>query len=176
MAIPSYVPVDKNVPNRKYVAPKRLGEVWEPDRAGELIQRGQPFGPRLGVQGPDIGYALKLAELARDTWVLEDHEKGDDARTGIAAVAMKRAALFGRAPIMHDVTFAAKVWGFTSAAPVDLIQLRSALFAQISSPHHYHERRVVADLIPQELLAKPLGELDALLPKTWEQLVVAGTQ
>jgi hypothetical protein len=69
-------------------------------------------------------------------------------------VALKRASLFGRAPVMPDLTVALTVWGFLGDAPPDLIAYRQPLFAQVSSPHHYAELRRVVDLVPDEVLRR----------------------
>ena len=51
-----------------------------------------------------------------------EHEK--DALAGAVGVALKRASLFGRAPVVHDLTVALTIWGFLGEAPDDLVELR----------------------------------------------------
>ena len=79
MAQPEYVPVSDG--DRVRVS-ERLPtpEGWVADRVGELRQQGgQPSGPRLGVAGPDQGYALRLAHHLRDRIVVGPREDVDDA-------------------------------------------------------------------------------------------------
>ena len=83
---------------------------WRADRPGDLGAL-QPKGALLGSPGPNVGYALTLANRARDRLKLEPHESIDDATEVIAAVAMKRAATFGRAPTVNDVDFAMELLG-----------------------------------------------------------------
>ena len=59
---------------------------------------------------------------------------------------MRRAAHFGRAPVIHDLTLAATLWGFDDGAPADLIAVREPLFRAAS--HHYQVQRTIADCEP----------------------------
>lgn len=174
MAAPEYVPVDNNASTRAYDSPPRLLEPWLADRPGEVVHDGdQPSGPMLGNQGPDIGYALRLAETVRDSLVLADGEHADDVLAGIVQVAMKRAAVFGRAPIIHDLTFALTAFGFLDDAPEDLVAFRRPLFAEAHHDHHYAQRRRIADLISEDVLRRPLNRLTA---GGWERIFPADVQ
>ena len=51
---------------------------------------------------------------------LEPHEDADDAVAVVAAIAMKRAATFGRAPTVNDVDFAMELLGYLGDAPEDV--------------------------------------------------------
>lgn len=157
MAAPEYVPVNTPAPGsepRTYGSPPRLDESWKAARPGELVGPGQPSGPMLGSQGPDLGYALKLARQMADRLVLADGEHLDDVIAGCTAVAMKRSALFGRAPVSHDLTVAFAAFGFLADAPADLVVRRRALFAEVASHHHWAERRHIVDLVPDDLLRR----------------------
>ncbi|QGG94700.1 hypothetical protein [Actinomarinicola tropica] len=159
MAAPEYVPVDTTLKPRTYTSPPRRTEPWRADRPGEVVDRGQPSGPMLGNQGPDIGYALRLAETVRDDLVLAEGEHADDVLAGVVEVAMKRAALFGRAPVIHDLTYALTIFGFLAEADEDLVAFRRPLFAEISHHHHYAERRRIADMVDGDLLRRPLDRI-----------------
>jgi hypothetical protein len=159
MAAPEYVPVPPTEDPRVYGSPPRLEEPWWPDRPGELVDRGQPSGPLLGAQGPDLGYALKLANSFRDRLVLTEHEHADDVISGCTAVAMKRSALFGRAPVIHDLTVAFTIWGYLEEAPDELVAFRAPLFAEVSHYHHWAERRRIVDLVPEDLLRRSHTEV-----------------
>ena len=78
MAAPEHVPVDRTKPVRAYESPPRRPESWLPDRPGELVEEGQPRGDRLGHQGPDQGYALRLARQLRG----QAHPHAGRAREG----------------------------------------------------------------------------------------------
>ena len=51
---------------------------WRADRPGDL-GAVQPKGALLGSPGPNVGYALTLANRVRDRMRLEPHEEADDA-------------------------------------------------------------------------------------------------
>lgn len=173
MAAPEYVPVDSTAKPRAYGSPPRRAEPWMADRPGDLVGAGQPSGPMLGNQGPDIGYALRLAETVRDRLVLAEGEDADDVLAGCVGVAMKRASLFGRAPVIHDLTFALTVFGFLSEAPDDLVEFRRPLFAEVAHDHHYAERRHIADLVTDDVLRRPLNRVVA---GGWQRAFPAGVQ
>ena len=149
MAAPEHVPVDDNQPVRGYESPPRRAESWRPHRPGEVIEGGQPRGERLGNQGPDQGYMLSLARRFEGTLMLTPGEHEKDALAGSVAVALKRASLYGRAPVVHDLTIALTIWGFLGEAPDDLVQLRRPLFEEVWHPHHYAELRQLVDLVPE---------------------------
>lgn len=138
------------------------------DRPGD-IDGPQPSGPRLGAQGPDQGYALSLAKLFDDSLHLGEVNH-DDAVAGCTAVATKRSALFGRAPVVHDLTAAFTIFGFLDPSPADdLAAMRSELFAQVHSHHHYRERRAIADLVPDAVLHRPLGAIESDYRTDWKR-------
>lgn len=136
---------------RAYSSPPRRNDAWEADRPGDL-ERGQPRGHRLGNMGPDQGYAFRLVRHIEDDLHLGDVNR-DDAVAGCVAVATKRSSLYGRAPVVHDVSVAFSVFGFLDPSPAsELVQLREQLFAEVRSSHHYAERRDLVDLVPDHVL------------------------
>ncbi|HEY2428023.1 MAG TPA: hypothetical protein VGI06_03760 [Acidimicrobiales bacterium] len=147
MAQPDYVPVTDS--DRVRVT-ERLPtpEGWTPNRVGEVrLEGGQPTGPRFGVAGPDQGYALKLARHLAPELVLAPSESTADVTDGCLGVALKRAAAFGRAPVIDDLRVAFGVWGFLGEAPDDLVAFRRPLFA--GAAHHYNDRRLIVALVPE---------------------------
>ena len=76
---------------------------WYSDRPGDEVAYGQPRGRLFGVPGPNIGYALTLAQRIGERLTLAPHERLDDALAVVSELAMKRAASFGRAPVMADL-------------------------------------------------------------------------
>ncbi|HVN50946.1 MAG TPA: hypothetical protein VMT43_05910 [Acidimicrobiales bacterium] len=166
MAAPEYVPHSPVDKPRVYTSPPWSGEQWVADRPGELTGR-QPLGPRLGYPGPDQGFVLKLARSFEPRLVLTEDESVDDAVAGAAAVALKRASLFGRAPVVHDLTAAFTIWGFLSEADGELVRLRRPLFEEVSHPHHYMELRRIADLVPQAVLRLGHQEIARVAASDW---------
>lgn len=153
MAAPEYVPLDPTVELRSYGSPPRRPDPWFKYRPAEL-RGSQPLAPGLGVTGPDPGYALTLAARFKGKIQLVPGEKESDALAGAGAVAMKRAALSGRAPILADVRVALTIWGFLNPSPpADLVELRKELFEEVRNPADYPRLRVIADLVPDKVLA-----------------------
>jgi len=166
MAAPEYVPHSPVDKPRVYTSPPWSGDQWLADRPGELAGR-QPLGPRLGYPGPDQGFVLKLARSFEAKLVLTEGESADDAVAGAGAVALKRASLFGRAPVVHDLTAAFTIWGFLAEADDELVRLRRPLFEEVSNPHHYMELRRVADLVPQAVLRLSHQEIAKVAASDW---------
>lgn len=148
MAAPEYVPVPLAEQPRRDL-PMPPPRHWVAERPGDL-HLGQPRGPRFGSPGPDQGYALNLAARFADRVQVEKGEHVDDALAGCTAVGLKRASLFGRAPVIHDLELALTLWGFLGGAPADLIEFRRPHFA--GAAHHYWDQRDVTDLVPEGTL------------------------
>lgn len=172
VAAPDFVPTDPTHRTRVYSSPPLRPGGWKADRPGE-IAGSQPTGAALGTTGPDQGYAYKLVRHLEDRMHLGD-VKRDDAVAGSVALAMKRAGLLGRAPVVHDLTSAFTIFGFLDAdPPADLSTWRREAFAEIASHHHYLERRELVDQVPDDLLRKPHGEIEQLYRSDWRQLLAA---
>ncbi len=122
---------------------------WLADRPGEL-GADQPSGRLNGRPGPNVGYAYTLAERARDRLRLAPSEHVDDAVAVIAETAGKRAALFGRAPVITDVDRAIALLGYDGSASSDFVNARAALVHEAS--HSYLRRRALVDAVPESLL------------------------
>ena len=177
MAAPEYVPSSlTEQPRRGLDIPaadpwgssddKRLGP-----RPGDLGP-AQPRGPELGHPGPDQGYALKLARRLEDRVKLQSGERLDDATNGAVLVAMKRASLFGRAPVIHDVELGLAVWGFLDDnPPAELVALRREMFQGIANAHHYLEHRHVVHAVPEATLRKTPAQVREEVRTTWRDLL-----
>jgi len=153
MAAPEYVPIDPVADPRSYRSPPRRPESWLTDRPAEVGGAGQPRGELLGNQGPDQGYALRLVRLFEGKLHLQKGEDEHDAIAGCVGVALKRASLFGRAPVVHDLTVAFTTWGFLDDAPdPELVGLRRDLFEGAGHPHHYALRQAIVDTAPESTL------------------------
>lgn len=172
MAAPKFAPVGPIDEVRAYSSPDHVPAPWVPDRPGE-IDGFQPTGERLGAPGPDQGYALHLANRFRPRLALAAGEHADDAIRGCVGVALRRASLYSRAPVVHDLTIAFTIWGYLDpAAPDELVALRRPLFEGLRLvTHHYSEARVVADMVPERTLAMAPEAVASAYPERWRELV-----
>ncbi len=169
VAAPDYVPVDPTKRVRTYSSPPLRPGGWTGGRPGE-IDGAQPSGPHLGTTGPDQGYALSLAKRFEDQVTLHGVEWAD-AEAGCVALAMKRSGLFGRAPVVHDLTAAFTIFGFLDADPAEeLKDLRRSHFAEVRSHHHYFERRTLVDLVDPEMLRKTHDAIGIQYDADWRKL------
>ncbi len=114
---------------------------------------------------------LRLCHQFEGRLTLEPGEWEDDALAGASAVALKRASLFGRAPVVHDLRLALALFGFLGDAPEDLVELRRHLFEGVAHPHHYVEQRRIADLVPDETLRMSPEEVAERVQGVWRELL-----
>jgi len=129
---------------------------WRADRPGDL-DGAQPDGALLGRPGPNVGYAYTLAARARDSLRLAPPEHADDAISVIAEIAAKRAALFGRAPVMGDIDVAIALLGYDGVADAGFVEKRTRLVHEAA--HNYLRRRALVDAAPDGLLRKRMSEV-----------------
>jgi hypothetical protein len=167
VAAPEYVPTSLDELPRRGLPLPPAGR-WVAERPAE-VGPAQPKGRSLGTPGPDQGYALKLARQFHGRLTVRPPVTEHDAVVGSVAVAMRRAALFGRAPVVHDLDAAFRLWGFLGDAPADLVQLTSKLFA--SAAHDYQLQRIIADAVPDETLTLSHGEIALRAPAGWAELL-----
>jgi len=172
MAAPKFSPVGPLDDPRSYSSPDHVPEPWIADRPGELSGR-QPVGPRLGFQGPDQGYALALAERVRPELQLGAGESADDALTGCTAIGLRRASMFGRAPVIHDLRMALTMWGFLDPSPpADLVALRRVCFEGVANVlHHYDALRALVDAVPEATLRSTPDQVRTRYPGEWPALL-----
>jgi len=142
-----------------------------PNRPGD-IKGFQPAGERLGFQGPDQGFAIKIANTFRPKLNLSAGETADDAVRGCLGIGLRRASTFGRAPVVHDLTVAFTIWGFLdSDPPIEQLELRRQLFKGVGSVHHYAESRQLVDMVPDSTLRMSPQQVTAAYPGRWRDLV-----
>jgi hypothetical protein len=171
VAAPKFAPVPAIGDVKSYRSPAYVPGGWRADRPGDVEGR-QPAGERLGFQGPDQGYALLLAGRFRPELVLSDFERADDAVAGCTAIAMRRASLYGRAPVIHDLWIAFTIWGFLDPAPAaELVAERVERFEGVADPHHYEALRALVDAVPEETLRKTRHEVAETYAVSWRALL-----
>jgi hypothetical protein len=157
---PFVAPDRADRPRQQQNLPPGLGyppaRSWRPDRPGD-IGSGPPEGKLRGRPGPNVGYGYTLAERAHEQFRLAPHEEIHDAMSVVAEIAMKRAALFGRAPVMADVELAMTLLGYDGSAD-DAFGTRRA-HAVRDAAHNYPLRRALVDSVPDSLLTQGPAEL-----------------
>jgi|SRR5215207_4508536 len=127
-------------------------QAWKADRAGDLVA-GQPTGNLLGRPGPNVGYAVTLAARLRDSVQLAPHEHEADALAVISELAMKRAASFGRGPVLADVETAAALLGYQGECDDSFAAWRRDV--SHGADHDYGVRRALVDAVPDAVLRLP---------------------
>ena len=167
MGAPQYVPNTLNDQPRRGLDLPPSG-AWVSDRPGEL-PGGQPVGRLMGRQGPDQGFALRLVRQFEDRLRVVAPETREDAIAGCVGVALARASVFGRAPVVHDLDLAFRIWGFLGDAPDELVALRKPLFEGVA--HHYDDQRVIVDRVPEATLRLSHGEAASRFPSEWRALL-----
>ncbi len=172
MAAPQHVSPPVTDQSRSYRSPDHVPASWRGGRPAEL-DGGQPNGARLGNPGPDQGYGLILAKRLTPSLRLHAGEHAADAVQGCLGVALRRASLFGRAPIIHDFTIAFTIWGFLDLTPpAELVALRMELFEGVGHvAHHYGEARDIVDRIPEATLRMSPAQVQAAYPAQWRDLI-----
>lgn len=170
MAAPDFVPRPKAEKARVYESPPWRFEPWVPTRPSDLDE-GQPIGPRLGYPGPDQGFVLKLARTYEGKLALAEGEREEDVLAGACAIALRRASLFGRAPVIHDLTVALSAFGFLDDAGADLVAFRKPLFEGCANLHHYLELRTLVDSVPESVLRMTPQEVRAQAGQGWQRLL-----
>ena len=170
MAAPRSAPAGLRA-SQHYRAPEVVPESWSPDRPAE-IDGLQPVGRRLGSQGPDQGFALGVAGRFRDRLHPGDGLTVDDAIRGCLGIALRRASMASRAPVVHDLTIAFTIWGFLDPnPPAELVAERRRLFAGVANVnHHYTEARHIVDLVPDSTLEAGVDRVVSIYPAQWRQL------
>lgn len=170
MTQPNFVPLtaaDRVRPSERLPVPDR----WTATRpGGDAADTSAKGKGGFGVTGPDQGFALKLAKVFEPKLHLGSGEHPEDAVAGCLGVALKRAALFGRSPVIYDLELAFTLFGFLSASPpAGLADYRKHHFEGAS--HHYWEQRAIADAVPEATLRLTPAQVAERLPE-WRSLIL----
>jgi len=168
VAAPEYVPSTlESQPRRGLSLPPARG--WRQTRTSD-IYGAQPTGPRFGAQGPDQGYVLTLLPLFRDRLELAAGEHREDVEAGCVGVALKRASLFGRAPVVYDLEVAFTMWGYLDQQPdSELLALRRRLFQ--AAREEYWEQREIVDVVAEDVLRLGPDEVRRRHEADWQSLL-----
>jgi hypothetical protein len=161
--------VPRQLPNLAPGVTMPAAASWRADRPADL-EAGQPTGALLGRPGPNVGYALTLANRVRDKISLAPHESADDAIAVVSELAMRRAASFGRAPVMHDVDAACVLLGYKGDTDPDFAAWRARIAHGAS--HDYGKRRRLVDAVAEGVLRMP-PQVPALLAESRTELQAA---
>ena len=171
MAAPSHVPSPAIDNTRTYTAPAQVPSGWSADRPAELGSR-QPTGEGKGHQGPDQGYVLKLVGHFADWLRLSHREDRADIDAGCVRIALKRASLFGRAPVIHDLEIAYRLWGLLdSDCDSALIEFRRSCFEGAADSHHYSELNDLVARVRPEVLRLSPDEVASQHEADWSRLL-----
>jgi hypothetical protein len=157
MAVDPYVPVaPEDAPRQSVPIPPAHG--WRATRPGDIdpaVGVGCQ-GLLFGTPGPDSGYALALAQRFRERITVVSPETIGDAEAVAAGLAMRRAALFGRAPVICDLEVAFTLFGWLGDPPQELVDWRR--FAVAGVEHDYARRVALIDAVPEDVLRRPAEE------------------
>jgi hypothetical protein len=106
----------------------------------------------------------------RDRLTLAPQESVEDAVAIVSELAMRRAASFGRAPVMADVVGAASLLGYSGDASPGFAAWRAA--ALHGADHEWVVRRAAVDAVPEAVLRTP-PQVPALLEEARDELKAA---
>jgi hypothetical protein len=140
---------------------------WRAGRPGEL-RVGQPHGDLFGVPGPNIGYALTLVERGKERMALAPHEHWSDAAAVVGEVAMKRAASYGRAPVMPDVECVRLALGYQGGCEPDFAKWRVIVVA--GAHESYARRRAICDAVPLDAIRLTPSALESRVAEVRRQV------
>ncbi len=171
MTQPKFAPILERAEVREVLALPTPAP-WEPHRPADF--RPDPTSvrpPNTGIPGPDQGYALRLAEELKPELRLAENEHAEDVLSGAVMIGLRRAALFGRAPVRADLEVALNLFGFLEGAPEEVVEARQRYFAGVS--HNYWQQRDLAEWVPDSTLRLRPSDVREILadePEGWRDL------
>ncbi len=142
---------------------------WYLDRPAELTDLAPPVGRRFGSAGPDLGYGLMLARRLEHRLELEPGGDREDVVAGCFACGARRASSFGRAPVIHDMEWAYRLWGYLGGAPDELVTWRAGLFRGAAEDYEV-QRRIADSVRPETLRLTPAQVAERL--DSWPDLLI----
>jgi hypothetical protein len=144
-------------------------ESWVATRPSDFRAGATPTGRGYGTAGPDQGYALHLVRHIEGRVQLAAGELLDDAKAGCVAIALRRAAVFGRAPVLADLEVAFTLAGYLGGAPAELVAWRKTAFAGVA--HDHWAEVVLASMVPQSTLRLTPAAAGEKLASGWRELL-----
>lgn len=142
---------------------------WKSDRPGDTYkERDTDSDVLLGNAGPNIGYALKLASQKIHGYFLLESEHEHDVKVLLSEIAMRRAANFGRAPIVQDLDFAAHLLGYDKESKSGEDKWRPRLVHGCG--HDEHKRRRIVNSVPDEIIKHKDEVSEGMISGWWEKL------
>ena len=106
---------------RTYESPPRRPDPWLADRPGELVEAGQPSGPRSATRARPGLRAAAGPPVRGQARPRTPASTSATPSPAAVAVALKRASLFGRAPVVHDLTVALPSGASSATRPAELV-------------------------------------------------------
>lgn len=166
------MPQPRFVPHSSPVAPILEGvlppaRTKKPSRVATIADVQWPSGGAFGSQGPDQGYVLRLARDFLATLRLDAQDNTEDILAVTSGVALRRASLLGRAPMIEDVTHAFAIWGIQPPGAEALTTFRRQLFSGAS--HDGLRARAAVALVRDDALALA-GDVVKSREDTWRSL------
>jgi hypothetical protein len=87
--------------------------------------------------------------------VLDPRERRDDAECAVGTIAMRRAGVLGRAPLMEDLELARTLLAYDSGEPADFSTWRTRHLAGIAHDRDLRQRLADVGLLAAEFPASP---------------------
>jgi hypothetical protein len=143
---------------------------WRASRPGDLGP-AQPEGELFGSPGPNVGFAYTLTEKAASTLQRGPHERLEDVVPVVAELAGRRAARFGRAPVLADVQRASAALGYDGSADPSWVDARTRLVHEAG--HSYARRRALVASVPERVLVGSAADLPGAAGEWRAQMVSA---
>ena len=86
---------------------------------------------------------------------------------------MRRASMFGRAPVVWDLEVAFGLWGYlTPSPPAELAATRQRVFQ--AAAHDYWDQRAIVDCVAESTLRMTPADVTATAASSdWRSLLVA---
>ncbi len=172
MTQPKFAPVVESAEVRPFQK-QEVAAGWVPHRPSDFKANITPAGVTNGGRpGPDQGYALHLAERMEERLKLTEGEDAHDVLVGAVMIGLRRASIYGRAPVLGDIELALHLFGYLAeGAPGSLVQARKRLFQGAS--HDYWQQRDIADMAPESTLRlspAAVSQQVAADPASWRAL------
>ena len=131
---------------------------WRPTKPGLVTSpEEKPTGGTFGTVGPDPGWAWRV--IGEFDLPSDDPEP----RPVVAALAMARAAAWGRGAIRADIAVALALCGYWDAAPTEIVERGKRWLAAV--PHDRRPGQTAVTEVDTDLLLKKPEQVHYLLTR-----------